>query len=481
MIFKRNRFQSKIVITLLLFLPASSTHASERCLAALHPSMPAADAIADLVISNLAHLRIAIDDATEHRRAVLAHSLSNSYKTKLEEAVGLKILLGRLPVEIEKLKTGARSESALQKERRTRTEENERDLLDWVRVQTTQHAYIIHDMILSTDGSQLITKDANGNILHKGAGSGKKDYILEGSHGGGGIGKMQFAANDSLLLTSSYAAVTLWDAETGNKLKVIKHSANTGGAFTAAITRDERRIATYTLSDKLELWDATGEKRTAHIDLPQEIHPIVEFSPDSKYLVAAADSKVGLYDADSGVLIAALIAHGKSKNEIRSAIFSESGEQILTATKDGSVVLWNGEKGNLEHRLELGHVQELLFARFNRDGTEVLIGADDAAYVFSAATGQLLHILKAEGGARVRSAAFNPVRNEVIVSYSNPIHFSGAPSARIWNLDKGKFKVVPGLNKGSHITIFRADGNAFCTTDFDKTVVLWQQVQGAQE
>lgn len=87
---------------------------------------------------------------------------------------------------------------------------------------------------------------------------------------------------------------------------------------------------------------STESTRLLHA-LPGLIKPIraLAFSPGSKILAAAGDSKViSLYDPRSGEQVANLQGHG---GWITSLDWSDSGQYLLSGSLDGKVKVWDIE------------------------------------------------------------------------------------------------------------------------------------------
>src|SRR6476469_3201120 len=97
----------------------------------------------------------------------------------------------------------------------------------------------------------------------------------------------------------------------------------------------------------------------------------VSFSPDSQTIVTATDNYIKLWQTN-GTLQATLTGH---TDKIRSAIFSPSGEIIVSASDDKTVKIWQ-KKGKLIHDLK-GHSGQITSVFLSPDGKIIVAASAD--------------------------------------------------------------------------------------------------------
>jgi WD40 repeat protein len=116
-----------------------------------------------------------------------------------------------------------------------------------------------------------------------------------------------------------------------------------------------------------------------------------QFSKDGKKIVTAStDGTAMVWNANDGNLLTRLKGHTEI---ISSAQVSPDSKQILTASYDGSAKIWDAAKGTL--LLNIPGNGGLLSAEYNTDGTKIITAAADSiARIWDTETGMLLNELK---------------------------------------------------------------------------------------
>jgi WD40 repeat protein len=160
------------------------------------------------------------------------------------------------------------------------------------------------------------------------------------------------------------------------------------------------------------------------------------FSPDESRVVALTGENVGrLFDLPSGREIAALAGH---KDLVKSAVFSPSGNLILTTSEDGTARIWDGHTGKPKSALPVGK--------------------------------------------RIRSAQLNQTEDRVFTySYSPDL----VDSARIWDANSGsEIALLQRPNESPEAIAYSARGDRIATaakisSTSDFVVRLWDGNTGA--
>lgn len=135
-------------------------------------------------------------------------------------------------------------------------------------------------------------------------------------------------------------------------------------------------------AEALGVFDATtGERLTT---IPDMTNPMA-FSPDGRLLIAIDSVRSGqtarIFDVAIGREVARLQGH---TGPIVAAVFSPDGDRILTASRDGTVKVWNASGRELMTLPDGGRVPtQLQFDPFDHR----LVGADDNGTVFLWAAG----------------------------------------------------------------------------------------------
>lgn len=150
-------------------------------------------------------------------------------------------------------------------------------------------------------------------------------------------------------------------------------------------------------------------------------------SRDGRHVyVGELDGKLVSRDMRSGELLGILGGH---QSQVVSVGVSPDNQEILSASKDGSVWIWPKEASG-ECTLLRGHTSEARDVAFSPDGKKLVsVGLDSTARVWDATTGQ--ELLKIEG-AKLSAVDFCPEGQRIAVaSY-------GESTVRIWDIVTGQ-------------------------------------------
>lgn len=103
--------------------------------------------------------------------------------------------------------------------------------------------------------------------------------------------------------------------------------------------------------------------------------------------------------------------------EVNSAFFNSDGSQVITASKDKSVIIWNANSGRIIHNLQ-GHSDEVTFADFNKKGDRAAsVGRDGKLIIWDVFSG--LKIMDKSLNKTVHSVRFSNDDKYIVVSCNN--------------------------------------------------------------
>ncbi len=165
------------------------------------------------------------------------------------------------------------------------------------------------------------------------------------------------------------------------------------------------------------------------------------------------------------------ILHGHS-NTVRTASFSPSGQQVITAAADETARIWDVRTGNALVVLA-GHHDAVWSASFSSDGRRAVTASlDHTARVWDAGTGALVAELRGHQGP-VLSAVFSPDGQRILTA-------SADETAGLWDADNGKLLIrLEGLGGPVEAARFSPDGSSIVTVAlYASTVYLWDARSG---
>jgi WD40 repeat protein len=310
----------------------------------------------------------------------------------------------------------------------------------------------VSSAVFSPDGRRLITAGAAVGVWD--AASGHRLRTL-----GGNFGPVAALSRDGhLALTVGGGTARIWDTGTGRLVHTLSRHR---GLKTASFNPDGTRVVTAGSDGTASLWN-TGTGRLVHrLTRHRGAVLATAFSPDgTRVLTAGADAAARLSDASSGSLLQTL----RARAPLRSAGFSADGKLVVAASDDGTALLWNAGDGRLLQRMTGGQIRS---AAFSPDGRLVVTASDDAtARLWDTSSGRGLRILSGHGGA-VRSAVFSP-DGKLIVTASDDW------TARLWDTDSGgPLSTLMGHEDAVNRAAFSPDGKLIVTTSEDGTARIW--------
>ena len=191
------------------------------------------------------------------------------------------------------------------------------------------------------------------------------------------------------------------------------------------------------------------------------------FSPDgTQILTATADGVIRIWDSASDKQIASFPGFGP----LNDAAFSPDGKSIVTANNDGTARILNAINGKITRILAPSGSGTFAIssAAFSTDGTRIVTTyADGTARIWNAHTdGQVGRTLSAEQGYTLLSAAFSPNGRLLVTA-------SSSGNARIYDVQTGAQQdVFPG-SIGLMGASFSPDGKLVITACADGTARIW--------
>jgi WD40 repeat protein len=195
-----------------------------------------------------------------------------------------------------------------------------------------------------------------------------------------------YSPDSKKLVVSTEHTVTLWDLTQLTQLHRITTDERLQGV---AYRPDGAQFAAVSYDGTVIIWDArTGERVRlwdANAESSSFSETILDFSPDSRLLLTAGDSRttepIQIWEVATGQRVMGLNGHNR---DLTTAAFSPDGTRIVTAAEDNLTIVWDARTGQQlaqvrGHRtVRLGVDAALVqHARLSRDNSRLITSGLD--------------------------------------------------------------------------------------------------------
>ncbi len=375
-------------------------------------------------------------------------------------------------------------------------------------VPPTDETLPVYSVVVHPEGDRVLLGSQDGSILVRDAADGDLLTVLTGHTTL--VNDLAVSADGERVLSASNVSARVWDSGTGEELVALRgHEGSLAGA---AFHPDGARVVTTShTDDTTRVWNVDGVGGFEHAAFPgtdQRVLAGASFSPDGRHIaIAGPDNAVHVRDVATGADVLTL----EAEHPVRLVTYSADGSAIAASSVTGDkedapeerqeqVHVWDATSGaargdsvtELEYplwdlalsedgdRVAVASGAGLLQVVEVDDGTEVFayehdrgpvyhvsytplgdelaVGAQEAALVLDAETGDLVHELDVERS--VIDIAFLDDQRKA----TSEVH----GLVRVWDRRTGE--VVETLTEAAGASVAAA-GDALAYTDDDAVVV----------
>ena len=238
----------------------------------------------------------------------------------------------------------------------------------------TGHASIVSSLAFSPDNATLASGGWDNTIRLWNPQTGQQHGTLKGH---GSINSLMYSPDGEILASGdSKGIVRLWDVRTQQQKNILK--GHTSIVYSLAFSPDGRTLASSEQDKTVHLWDVeTGERKKTITDHTHYVSSVL-FSPDGKTLISGSwDKTIRFWDAHTG-------EHKKTFvwDTISCLALSSDGQMLASGgvfSRRNSITpisLWNVKTG-AEKKTFMGHTEWINGVLFSPDGETLASASRD--------------------------------------------------------------------------------------------------------
>jgi WD40 repeat protein len=202
------------------------------------------------------------------------------------------------------------------------------------------HAGSIESLSYSPDGEILASGDSKGIIRLWDVATRQQKRVLKGHTSQ--VYSIAFSPDGQTLASGEQdKTMHLWNVETGERKKTI--TDHTHYVSAVLFSPDGKTLISGSWDDTIRLWDAhTGEHKKT---LVWDVISCLSMSPDGEMLASGgvfsrrnSITPISLWDVQTGKQKKTFMGHTK---RINGVLFSPDGETLASASRDGTILLWD--------------------------------------------------------------------------------------------------------------------------------------------
>ncbi|MEA2131141.1 MAG: hypothetical protein QOJ85_4032 [Solirubrobacteraceae bacterium] len=345
----------------------------------------------------------------------------------------------------------------------------------------------VYSVRFRSDGRRLVTGGLDGVVRIFDVRGGPMLEALRGHLGL--VWRAAFLPSGQVVSTSEDGVARRWAPLSSMNLR--------GSSVTASFSPDGRHILTGGADGRARVFDRSSGDLVETIG-PRAAPSVARYSADgSRIVIASHDGSVRIADprtratrllagpdaeaenfsadfdpqarrvVDAGVGAASVrevsgrgttvkLRHGH-RDGMTDVRFSRDGREILTASRDGTAIIWDAQTAKVKRRLT-GHEAPVNSAEYSADGRRIVTAGDDGTIrVWTAGGRGRPVILRGHVGA-VLAAEFSPDGSRIVSAGADG-------TVRIWDAAGGETLVVLYQHRGAALSAsFSPDGRSVVST-----------------
>ncbi|MBW4523372.1 MAG: PD40 domain-containing protein [Scytolyngbya sp. HA4215-MV1] len=324
---------------------------------------------------------------------------------------------------------------------------------------------------LSPDGQTIAVGDSSGNVYLWNIITTQLLATFAGHTGW--VWSVTFSPDGKTLASGGTdSSVRLWDVQSGECLQML--TKHTGCVWSVSFSPDGQRLASGSEDKTVRLWNLQGQCLRVLKGHTQSVYA-VHFSPDQQTLASSShDTDLRIWDVSHGHCLSVLQGH---TNGVQCVRYSPDGQQLASGCRDGSIRLWSRHRShdqqskpsfiNSSAKLLHGHTNWVWDIAFSPDGRWLASASRDGTLrLWNVQDGQAIYVLDGHT---------HDVYGLVISADGQWLISSGQDNTvRLWHLQSGQsLKTLRGYTGGIHSLSLSPDGQLLASSRQDETIQLW--------
>ncbi len=202
------------------------------------------------------------------------------------------------------------------------------------------------DAMLSPNGQFLAITQTDSSVIIKHLSSGKTIKRLSGHKGT--VLNAQFSSDGTLLATAGFGGrVIIWNTKDWTVQKTIRTTSRI--VFDLDFNSDDSEVLSTGWDGVMTRWSVKTGKRINSVNVGPSSGYVAAYSPRDLYLAGGnVNGELHLYEADAGQSFRRIIGHTKLIVDLK---FAPNGQLFATASRDGSVKIWDLNTGMLQSKI----------------------------------------------------------------------------------------------------------------------------------
>lgn len=288
--------------------------------------------------------------------------------------------------------------------------------------------------------------------------------------------------NKQIVSTSKDKTIRIWNVDKGECERTYTFSDI---IYNASFSPDGKRILFEKEISFIDTIEGISKNEIRLFDIKPANEPIIldsgsdsvlsaNFSPNSELAVSSySNGLIKIWDTNNGECVKVISAH--AGHHVRTVCFSHSGDSIVSASSDETIVIWYYKENN-RHVILKGHKDHVTSAFFDINDERIISTSVDSTIRIWDKTGRCMQILHSDD-YDIDIAAISP-NGKIIASNA---HQGGEYYILIWNIENGSIIRTLSGHQGEITSIaFNSKGDSIVTGSGinDYSIRIWNIESG---